>query len=112
MKIRSYEGELRGFEGDIYYTVMLKEDRKIVPRQIDVAVVGATIQAVSTVGPENRPAVASTTVSPATYTVVSGDSLSLIGKRLGIPWSTIYANNKGVVGPDPNKIYPGQVYNL
>jgi LysM repeat protein len=33
-----------------------------------------------------------------TYTVRSGDSLSLIGERLGIPWQTI-AEANGIVGP-------------
>lgn len=111
MKVTSFEAELRGFEGDIYYYVAFKEDRKILPRQIDVAVEGTTIKAVGTVTPASRAAVPQTT-TPATYTVVAGDSLSLIGKKTGVAWSTIYANNKGVIGPDPNLIYPGQVYNL
>lgn len=47
----------------------------------------------------------------ASYTVASGDSLSLIaGKFYGdvLLWPIIYDANKQVVGPDPNKIYPGQ----
>ncbi len=45
------------------------------------------------------------------YTVVSGDSLSAIaGKYYGdvLLWPIIYDANKSVVGPDPNKIVPGQ----
>ncbi|MCI0456703.1 MAG: LysM peptidoglycan-binding domain-containing protein [Gemmataceae bacterium] len=46
-----------------------------------------------------------------TYVVVSGDWLSKIAQRFyGDPglWPRIYQANKAVIGPDPNKIYPGQ----
>lgn len=45
------------------------------------------------------------------YTVVSGDSLSLIaGRYYGdvLLWPIIYDANRAVVGPDPNLIQPGQ----
>lgn len=45
------------------------------------------------------------------YTVVSGDSLSLISGRYWgdvLLWPILYDANKQVVGPDPNKIVPGQ----
>lgn len=47
----------------------------------------------------------------SSYTVASGDSLSLIaGKYYGdvLLWPIIYDANKQVIGADPNKIYPGQ----
>jgi nucleoid-associated protein YgaU len=46
-----------------------------------------------------------------TYTVVSGDSLSKIAKKFygdANLWKKIYQSNKALIGPDPNKIYPGQ----
>jgi hypothetical protein len=46
------------------------------------------------------------------YTVKSGDSLAAIGKRLRIDWHAIYNLNKAVIGPDPGKIFPGQVLRL
>jgi LysM repeat protein len=47
---------------------------------------------------------------PRTYTVVRGDTLSGIAGRLGIgDWRRLYEANRGVIGPDPNRIYPGQV---
>jgi nucleoid-associated protein YgaU len=47
---------------------------------------------------------------PRTYTVVRGDTLSGIATRLGIgDWRRLYEANVGVIGPDPNRIYPGQV---
>lgn len=44
-----------------------------------------------------------------TYTVVSGDTLSGIAAKYGMPWQTLYNANLELIGPDPNKIYPGQV---
>lgn len=41
-----------------------------------------------------------------TYTVKKGDTLS---KVFGTNWKAVYEANKGVIGPDPNKIKPGQV---
>lgn len=45
------------------------------------------------------------------YTVVSGDSLSLISGRMWqdvLLWPILYDANRTVVGPDPNRIVPGQ----
>lgn len=44
------------------------------------------------------------------YTVVRGDNLSSIARRFGTTWQTIYANNRGVIGNNPNLIYAGQTY--
>ena len=44
------------------------------------------------------------------YTVKAGDSLSLIAKKFGQPfsnWKEIYNLNPDI-GPNPDKIYPGQ----
>lgn len=42
-----------------------------------------------------------------TYTVVSGDSLSKIGSKYGIPWKAIWDANRDILN-HPDKIYPGQ----
>ncbi|MGW5777831.1 LysM peptidoglycan-binding domain-containing protein [Streptomyces sp. NPDC003863] len=44
-----------------------------------------------------------------TYTVVSGDSLSLIAHKKGIQggWKNLYHANKSVVGDNPSLIHPG-----
>jgi nucleoid-associated protein YgaU len=42
-----------------------------------------------------------------TYTVESGDSLSKIGGKYGIPWKAIWDANRDILH-DPDKIYPGQ----
>ncbi len=50
------------------------------------------------------------TPSPRTYTVQPGDTLSGIAQKLGLSgWQALYQANAGVIGGDPNKIYPGQV---
>ena len=50
-------------------------------------------------------------VESTTYTVVKGDNLSKIAKKLtgnSANWKTIYEQNKDVIGGNPNLIYPGQ----
>ncbi|MFB7590097.1 transglycosylase SLT domain-containing protein [Streptomyces sp. NPDC056169] len=57
-----------------------------------------------------RPAaVPSAPVAARTYTVVSGDSLSLIAHKKGIQggWKSIYRTNKSAVGDNPSLIHPG-----
>lgn len=48
-----------------------------------------------------------------TYTVVSGDTLVKIAKRFygdGGQWRKIYLANKHIIGPNPDRIFPGQTY--
>lgn len=114
MYITSFDWQLTGFEGDIYYMVRLKEFKTVRPIQIAVQVnADETVSATTpTKSPESRPPVPETP-KPKTYTVKAGDSLSAIAKRLGIPnWRTIYDNNKGVIGANPNLIKPGQVFKV
>lgn len=47
-----------------------------------------------------------------TYTVVKGDTLWGIGRKYGIDWNRIYAENRSVIGSNPNLIYPGQKYKI
>lgn len=46
----------------------------------------------------------------ASYTVVSGDSLSKIAKKYGISWQELYEANKATIGSNPNLIKPGQSF--
>jgi hypothetical protein len=48
--------------------------------------------------------------APRTYTVQPGDTLSGIAAACGLDgWQSLYEANVGVIGGDPNRIYPGQV---
>ena len=48
--------------------------------------------------------------APRTYTVQPGDTLSGIAAAFGLDgWQRLYEVNAGVIGGDPNRIYPGQV---
>jgi nucleoid-associated protein YgaU len=48
--------------------------------------------------------------APRTYTVQPGDTLSGIAAAFGLDgWQRMYEANSGVIGGDPNRIYPGQV---
>ncbi|UQA95021.1 LysM peptidoglycan-binding domain-containing protein [Streptomyces halobius] len=42
------------------------------------------------------------------YTVKPGDTLAKIAKAHGTDWKTVYAENKSVIGGNPNLIFPGQ----
>ena len=50
--------------------------------------------------------VANTTGAAKEYTVVKGDSLSKIGKQLGVKWKDIYEANKDQI-KNPDHIEPG-----
>ncbi|MGW0122104.1 transglycosylase SLT domain-containing protein [Streptomyces sp. NPDC003327] len=65
--------------------------------------------------PAAAPALSAPAALPAapaaarTYTVVAGDSLSLIAQKKGIQggWKSLYRINRTVVGDDPSLIHPG-----
>jgi nucleoid-associated protein YgaU len=59
----------------------------------------------------DRPKTAAPEAAPQVYTVVSGDSLSKIAKRLlgdAGEWRRIYDANREVIGSNPDLIKPGQ----
>lgn len=69
----------------------IPDPNKIYPGQV------LRISSVNTNAPKQR------------YIVVRGDTLSAIGAKTGRSWQSIYEANKGTIGGDPNRIYPGQV---
>ncbi|WP_369148773.1 transglycosylase SLT domain-containing protein [Streptomyces sp. R44] len=73
---------------------------------------GAPQIAAQTFAAPAAPVAAKAPAAPAaahTYTVVSGDSLSLIAHKKGIQggWKSLYRANKSVVGDNPSLIRPG-----
>ena len=108
--IESFDYEEDGGDPGTYqYSITLKEYREITVRQVTVDVPKQT----ATVKKE-EPRV-DNTVQPKTYTVKSGDCLWNIAKKYygnGAQYTKIYNANKGVIGGNPNLIYPGQVLTI
>jgi len=98
-----FEHNWEGGYGDCRYSIELVE-----AKELKVLTDTATVaQATATKRP-SPPA-------PKTYTVKRGDTLWGIAKRFlgaGSRWREIYNKNRSVIGPDPNKIYPGQVLRI
>lgn len=104
----NYE-EVGGDPGTYQYSITLKEYREITVRQVKID----TPKQTATVKKE-EPRV-DNTVQPKTYTVKKGDCLWNIAKKYygnGAQYTKIYNANKGVIGGNPNLIYPGQVLTI
>lgn len=90
---------------DINFTLEFKEYRKVkVKTKKHREVLNKKVTAAAT----SR---SSKGVSSTTYTVKKGDCLFNIAKSLtgsSANWKAIYEQNKGVIGGNPNLIYPGQ----
>lgn len=113
MTLRTFEGDLQGFEGDIYYRASFTQAKTVKPKKI---VVGGKPPAKGQKTPAERPKPPAPPVQK-TYTVVSGDYLIKIAKKFGISdWrNKLYIPNKkpkGPLGNDPNLIFPGQKLKL
>lgn len=110
--IKSFKHNEKGGDvGTRYYDITLKEYREVTTRQVKVDIPSqkASIPAAA---PEAR---VDNTAQPKTYTVVKGDCLWNIAKKFygnGAQYTKIYNANKGVIGGNPNLIYPGQVLTI
>jgi resuscitation-promoting factor RpfA len=51
-------------------------------------------------------------ITGSNYVVEIGDTLSKIAQRAHVNWHSLYAQNKKVVGSNPNMIFPGQKLTL
>lgn len=111
MGIDSFEYEERSGElGDLYYTIKLYEWKDISPKRIVLP--EKKEEPAKTQEPE-RPGKPEQTSK--TYTVKPGDCLWNIAKAIygkGSDYTKIYNANKGVIGSNPNLIYPGQVFTI
>lgn len=99
--------EQGGDVGTIHYDLSLKEYREVTIRQVAVYGSVATVAQAQTR--------VDNTTTPKTYTVKKGDCLWNIAKSLygsGADYTKIYDANKGTVGGNPNRIYPGQVLTI
>lgn len=96
-----------GEPGDIYFEVSMRQWREV---KVRTSAEAATLMAASPGIAQQRPR-PDTKPVPKTYVVKSGDTLWKIAKKElgnGNKYSAIYEANKDIIGPDPNKIFPGQ----
>jgi len=101
----SYEHRA-GEEQDIYYTLSLTEYRPYGAEIMSIDVETNTAAPVTETRVDNSGAV------EQTYTVVSGDNLGAIARRLSGSWDNwreLYEANKAVIGDNYSLIYPGQI---
>ena len=100
--------EQGGPVGEISFSIKFKRYRPPTIRMLELSSDGTSAEVSEA---KNR---VDNSVTPATYTVVSGDNLSKIAKaKLGdtSKWKEIYELNKDII-KDANKIYPGQILKL
>lgn len=105
--LSNFTGTPTGGYGDINYSISLIQAKDI---------------SIATESPQPEPlnnkaetAERTTSKQAETYTVTSGDSLWKIAQQVygkGADYTRLFEANKGVVGSDPNLIYPGQVLTI
>jgi len=100
-----------GFDFTVKFN--LKQWKDYGTKTINISLAGAKPKASSEPAREtnNSPAPAAS----QSYTVVKGDSLWNIAKKYygnGSKYTVIYNANRGVIGGNPNLIYPGQVLTI
>jgi nucleoid-associated protein YgaU len=87
--------------------VRFSEFRDIEPAQVNT---GASVPRVEATAATRTPTAKKAIA--ATYTVVPGDYLVRIGKKVSKPWREIYDKNKSIIGANPNVIKVGQVFTI
>lgn len=103
----SYD-ERYGETGDIHYSLTLKEWKEYGPKKLNLP---SEDSATQTITKQDPPRAGGPDNKKGAYTVKSGDCLWAIAKAhygSGEQWPKIYEANKGVVGSNPNLIYPNQ----
>jgi LysM repeat protein len=107
--IKTFDWELRGAEGDVYYTVTFREFIEPKPKKIPLGT--TTINDPNNKTLDDRKPVKKP-IKPSKYKVKKGDSIYSVAKRYGLQWKDVYAKNKATIGLDPSKLKPGQVLKL
>lgn len=114
--LSSFTATPTGGYGDINYSISLVQAKTIkLKKKGDVKKKSSKKKAGKEL--KNKPKNEERTSPPAakTYTVKSGDSLWKIAQKLcgsGSQYTKLYNANKGVIGNNPNLIYPGQVLKI
>lgn len=107
--IEQFDTEVKGFNGDIDFTIGFREYRKIVVRELEVPKPPPSSN--NSGNSNNNSNNNHNNGGRRTHTVKKGESLWLISKRYygaGSKWRTIYNANKDKI-KNPNRIYPGWV---
>lgn len=105
------EDAKNGFDFKVQFK--LKQWREYGTKTINITIVASKPTAAAGLSRETNNSPAPT--SAQSYTVVSGDCLWNIAKKFygdGSKYTVIYDANKGVIGGNPNLIYPGQVLTI
>lgn len=98
---------------DLLVKIRLKQWRDYGTKTVNISLGDQKPKA--SVEPQRETAASPAPAASQTYTVVKGDCLWNIAKRFygnGSKYSVIYNANKGIVGGNPNLIYPGQVLTI
>lgn len=98
---------------DLTVQINLKQWRDYGTKTVNIAMTVSRPKA--SVEPQRSAASSPAPAMAQSYTVVKGDCLWNIAKKFygnGSKYSVIYNANKGVIGGNPNLIYPGQVLTI
>lgn len=98
---------------DLTVKIKLKQYRDYGTKTVNIQTVASKSKA--SVEPQRETNNSPAPATSQTYTVVKGDCLWNIAKRFygnGSKYTVLYDANRGVVGGNPNLIYPGQVLTI
>ena len=98
---------------DLKVKISLKQWRDYGTKTVNIKIAASKPKA--SVEPKRAAVTSPAPSSSQTYTVVKGDCLWNIAKKFygnGSKYTVIYNANKGVIGGNPNLIYPGQVLTI
>lgn len=98
---------------DLTVKIKLKQWRGYGAKTVNITITATKPKAA--VEPQREATTSPAPAQATTYTVVKGDCLWNIAKKFygsGSKYTVIYNANKGVIGGNPNLIYPGQVLTI
>lgn len=98
---------------DVLVKIKLKQWRDHGTKTVNISINMGRLRA--SVEPQREADTSPAPVTAQTYTVVKGDCLWSIAKKFygnGSRYTVIYDANRGVIGGNPNLIYPGQVLTI
>jgi len=113
--IQRMSGSFSGGYGDYQYTLNLVNAKELVILESNVYATSHSTPAPPLLNTPPDGKIRPEPPQTTTHTVVSGDTLWGIAQRYwgaGIRYPELHAANMDVIGPNPNRIFPGQVLTL